>query len=127
MVRRLPAFFAVLLATTCFGTFAHAAAKTFTCAYETYSDQQGNHKVDKPFRLTFSVDLKTNKAYRTGSGGSSEVEIIPNTAGFSLLEFTGNGNIMVTFITNGGPSTHNFTFATALGDIAASQYYGTCK
>jgi len=116
---------ASFLASILFSTPSLANTVTFECDYKTYSDEQGNHKVDKPFRMTFLIDSKAGKAYMIGNAGSSEVEMIPNAEGFTLVEVTGTGNVMVTVIADGGKSVHNRS-GIILGDIVPSQYYGTC-
>lgn len=114
-----------LLLSIVFSTPSLANTITFDCDYKTYSDEQGNHKVDKPFRMTFLIDSKAEKAYMIGHAGSSEVEMIPNAQGFTLVEVTGTGNVMTTAIADSGKSVHSRN-GIVLGNIVPSQYYGTC-
>jgi hypothetical protein len=107
------------------GSAAAADTVTFDCDYKTYSDPEGTHKVEKQFRLTFLIDSKAKKSYLIGNNGSSEVQLVVNADGFTLVEVTDSGNVMVTAISANGKSVHSRN-GIMLGDIIPSQYYGTC-
>lgn len=106
-------------------SIASADTTTFECKYATYSDKTGLHKVEEPFKLTFLVDAKAEKAYLIGNNGSSEVVLIPNGGGLTFVETTGSGNVMVTAITKKGESVHSRN-GIMNGAIIPSQYYGKC-
>ena len=98
---------------------------TFECTYAKYSDEAGSHAEKKPFRLTFLVDSSAEQAYLIGNNGSSKVELVGNPGGFTFVEITGTGNVMVTAITKSGESVHSRT--GIMGDvIIPAQYYGRC-
>lgn len=123
---KLISIFALLLLCGFRSSVATASPATFECDYRTYSDGEGLHKVGEPFRLTFLIDSKAKKAYLIGNNGSSEVEVIQNSDGLTLVEVTGTGNVMVTAITSKGTSVHSRN-GIMMGDIIPSQYYGSCK
>ena len=111
--------------TLCVSCVAWADTMTFECDYATYSDRMGLHKVEGPFKLTFLIDSKADKAYLIGNNGSSEVVLIPNGGGVTLVETTDTGNVMVTAITKKGESVHSRNGIMG-GKIIPSQYYGKC-
>jgi len=104
---------------------ARADTTTFECDYKTYGDDKGLHKVKAPFRLTFRVDTSSKKAYIIGNVGSSEVSLVPNADGLTLVEITGSGNVMTTVITSIGKTVHS-RGSILFGDLVPSQYYGSC-
>jgi hypothetical protein len=106
--------------------FARADTTTFECDYKTYGDDKGLHKVKAPFRLTFLIDTSARKAYIIGNVGSSEVSLVPNADGLTLVEITGSGNVMTTAITSKGKSVHS-RGSIMSGDLIPSQYYGSCQ
>jgi hypothetical protein len=120
------ASFVVIAAITFLATRAAAAPITYVCDYKTYSDEKGLHKVAQPFVLTFLFDVATKKAYLIANNGSAEVRPFVQEDGFTLVEVTDVGNIMVTAITKDGRTVHSRT-GIILGEIVPSQYYGTCK
>jgi hypothetical protein len=105
---------------------AKAETTTYECDYPTYSDEKGPHNVKAPFRLTFLMDSSTKKAYLIGNAGSSEVSLLQNSYGFTLVEVTSSGNVMVTAITHKGASVHSRN-GMILGELVPSQYYGKCQ
>jgi len=122
MIKRL--ILVLLISMLCQAAFASTNA--FECIYETYSDEDGNHKVKDNFAISFLIDSTAKKAYMLGNLGSIEVELIPNTGGLSFVEVTGTGNVMVTVISDDGRSVHSRN-GLVLGKIVPSQYYGKCK
>jgi len=122
MIKR---FILVLLCSmSCHAAFA--STTTFECNYDTYSDEEGNHKAKDKFAMSFLVDPAAKKAYMLGALGSTEVELIPNTGGLTFIEVTRTGNVMVTAISDDGRSVHSRN-GIVLGKIVPSQYYGRCK
>jgi hypothetical protein len=106
---------------------AFADTKTFNCEFpRTASDKGGLQRLPKPFSLTFLVDTDAGKAYVIGNNGSNEVMLVPNRGGFSLIEFTGTGNVMVTAVTFGGAAVHSRQTILDAKTLVPSQYYGSC-
>jgi len=105
---------------------ARAETTTFECDYKTYGDDKGLHKVEAPFRLTFLIDTSSKKAYIIGNVGSSDVSLVPNAEGLTLVEITSSGNVMTTVITSKGKSVHS-RGSIVFGDLVPSQYYGSCR
>jgi len=104
---------------------ARAETTTFECDYKTWGDDKGLHKVKALFRLTFLIDTSSKKAYIIGNVGSSEVSLVPNAEGLTLIEITASGNVMTTVITSKGNSVHS-RGSILSGDLVPSQYYGNC-
>jgi hypothetical protein len=117
MIKRFA--FVLLSSMLCHAAFA--GTNTFECIYETYSDEEGNHKAKDNFAISFLVEPAAKKAYMLGSLGSTEVELIPNTSGLTFVEVTGTGNVMVTAINDDGRSVHSRS-GMVLGKIVPSQY-----
>ena len=104
-----------------------AETTTFECNYETFSSRDGLHSYEEPFVLTFLIDSATEKAYMIGNAGSTEVSIIAHEGGgFTTIEITKTGNVMVTVITPDGTSVHS-RGTIMFGDIVPTQSYGTCE
>ena len=57
-----------------------------TCNYDTYSDINGNHKVEKEFKLRFMLDHEKRTAYIQGNQISSKVTYLPTNNGLSLID-----------------------------------------
>ena len=104
-----------------------ASTITFVCNYDSYSNEEGNHKAEEGFVLTFIVDTENGKAYMVGNQGSEEVTAIQNKiGGMAFIEVTGTGNVMTTAIDTKGNSVHSRNTSIA-GELLPSQYYGKCK
>ena len=104
---------------------ALAETTTFVCDYKTYSGEDGLHKVENSFILTFIVDNENGKAYMVGNLGSEEVSIVKNSYGVTFVEVTDVGNVMITTIINTGQTVHSRN-SVMFGEIVPSQYYGEC-
>ena len=102
-----------------------ANTSTYICNYESYSDQDGNHKVTKPFELTFIYDKDANKSYMVGSNGSTDLTHVPSTKQISFIEVTATGNLMTTAIDSKLHSVHSRN-SVMFGEMLPSQYYGKC-
>ena len=110
-----------------FSTALSASPISYICNYDSYSDEEGNHKVGKEFVLTFIVDSENKKAYIVGNQGSEEVAAIPHRiGGVSFVEVTGSGNVMSTVIDTAGNSVHSRNTSLG-GKLVPSQYYGKCE
>ena len=118
----------ILLALLCFPPVVLSDTETIVCTYNTYSDQQGNHKVKDKFELTFILDNNNAKAYIVGNQGSDEVALIPmeSGGGVSFIEVTPAGNVMTTAMDKTGASVHSRNTIID-GKIVPTQYYGVCE
>lgn len=105
---------------------AYAGTTTYSCNYTTYSDQEGNHKVEKTFELNFIVDKPAGKSYLLGNNGSTEVKLLESNDQIALLEVTASGNFMTTAIDSKLNSVHSRN-SVMFGEILPSQYYGKCE
>lgn len=108
-----------------FPAVAHGATTSYTCKFSVEATPKGLSKQASPFELRFVVDASTRKAYLLGNGGSSEVEIVPNTGGISFVEITASGNVMVTAVTNSGEAVHSRN-GIMFKELVPSQFYGKC-
>ena len=104
-----------------------ASPISYVCNYESYSDEEGNHKTKEQFLLTFVVDAENGKGYIVGNQGSEEVVVIPQkTGGIAFVEVTGSGNVMTTAIDTAGTSVHSRNTSIG-GKLVPTQYYGKCE
>jgi len=108
-----------------FSPIVNAEITTFFCDYETWSDNEGNHAVNRPFVLTFIVDSETDKAYMKGNLGTEDVLIITGDNSLTFIEVTDVGNVMSTTVDPEGNSVHSRN-SVILGELTPSQYYGSC-
>ena len=103
-----------------------ASPITYTCIYDSYSNNEGNHKVKKDFILTFIADENGKNAYILGNQGSEKVAYFSHPmGGVAFVEVTGTNNIMSTAIDSNGSSVHSRNSSIS-GVIVPSQYYGKC-
>ena len=119
----------ILLATIIFlfSAVSFASPISYVCNYESYSDEEGNHKTKEQFLLTFVVDTENGKGYIVGNQGSEEVAVIPHKiGGIAFVEVTGSGNVMTTAIDNAGNSVHSRNTSIG-GELIPTQYYGKCE
>lgn len=105
---------------------AYADTMSFSCDYGSYSDHEGNHKVEDKFELNFIVDDATGKSYLLGNNGSSEVKVLGSDGQLAFLEITATGNIMTTAIDDELNSVHSRN-TVMFGKMLPSQYYGKCE
>ena len=119
--------FAILIALVTFGLSPIVSAEitTYICDYKTYSDEDGNHAVDKPFVLTFIIDSETGKAYMKGNLGTEDVQIVSGDDSLTFIEITDAGNVMTTTIDPEANSVHSRS-PVLFGELIPSQYYGAC-
>ncbi len=109
-----------------FSSVSLASPITYVCNYGSYSDEEGNHKAEKEFRLTFILDTENEKAYIVGNQGSEEVAVFPHRlGGISFVEVTSAGNVMATAIDTANNSVHSRNTSLG-GELVPSQYYGKC-
>ena len=120
---------AILMAITIGGLISDDgfAATTYLCNYTTYSDQEGNHKVEEKFELIFIVDKATGKSYMLGNNDVSfEVRLLESGNQLAFLEVTPSGSFMTTAIDRKLNSVHSRN-TVMLGKVLPSQYYGKCE
>jgi hypothetical protein len=100
---------------------------TYTCQYESYSNQKGLHKVQDDFKLVFVVDTSKGTAQQVSDRGKFDVEMMPApNGGMTLVEMIDGGKILSTSIDQSGRSAHSRNIILE-GHIAPSQYYGRCS
>jgi hypothetical protein len=100
---------------------------TYTCQYESYSNQKGLHKVQDEFKLVFVVDASKGSAQQLTDRGKFNVEMMPALhGGMTLVELIDGGKVLVTSIDKSGRSVHSRNIIVE-GHIAPSQYYGKCS
>ena len=98
---------------------------TYSCDFDTYSDENGLHAAES-FRLIFIRDDQKDTTYMLGNNGSVEVAYFRASDSVNIIEQTSVGNIMVTTITDKNIAVHSRN-SVLLGDLIASQYYGSCE
>ena len=99
------------------------ATTTYTCNFDSFSDDEGKHSGE--LVLTYLVDEDVDKAYIIGNNGSNEVVQIFRGDGRSFLEITATGNVMATTITPSLKAVHSRN-SVMFGQLIPSQYYGEC-
>jgi len=100
---------------------------TYTCRYESYSNEKGLHKVQDEFKLVFVVDSSKGSAQQLTDRGKFDVEMMPALhGGMTLVELIDGGKVLVTSIDKSGRSVHSRNIIVE-GHIAPSQYYGKCS
>jgi hypothetical protein len=100
---------------------------TYTCRYETYSNEKGLHKVMDDFKLVFVVDTSKDAAHLVSSKGKFSVEMLPApNGGMTLVEMVDGGKVLSTSIDKSGKSVHSRNIILE-GQISPSQYYGACS
>jgi hypothetical protein len=100
---------------------------TYTCRYETYSNEKGLHKVQDEFKLVFVVDASKGSAQQLTDRGKFDVEMMPALhGGMTLVELIDGGKVLTTSIDKSGRSVHSRNIIVE-GHIAPSQYYGKCS
>ncbi len=106
---------------------ASAETVTYTCQYESYSDEKGLHKVQDEFKLVFVVDTSKSSAQQLTDRGKFDVEMMPAlNGGMTLVEMIDGGKVLSTSIDKSGQSVHSRNIILE-GHIAPSQYYGKCS
>lgn len=116
---------AIVLAMT--PALALCETETYSCRYESYSNEKGLHKVQDEFKLVFVVDTSSGKAQQVTDRGKFDVEMLPAlNGGMTLVEMIDGGKILSTSIDNSGRSVHSRNIILE-GHIAPSQYYGRCS
>ncbi|MCK7469257.1 MAG: hypothetical protein MZU91_14790 [Desulfosudis oleivorans] len=100
---------------------------TYTCQYESYSNEKGLHKVQDEFKLVFIVDTLKGTAQRVTDRGKFAIEMLPApNGGMTLVEIIDGGKVLSTSIDQSGRSVHSRNILLE-GHVAPSQYYGRCS
>ena len=100
---------------------------TYTCRYESYSDEKGLHKVPEEFKLIFVVDTGKETAQVVGDKGKFSVDMLPaEKGGLTFVEMVDGGKVLTTSIDENGKSAHSRNIILE-GRVSPSQYYGTCS
>lgn len=108
-------------------TIASGETVTYTCQYESYSNEKGQHKVQDGFRLVFIIDTSKGTAQQLTDRGKFDVEMMPApNEGMTLVEMIDGGKVLATSIDKYGRSVHSRNIILE-GQIAPSQYYGKCS
>ena len=106
---------------------AAADTVTYTCTYDSYSNEKGLHKVQDTFKLVFTVDKAREKARSVGPNGPIEVEVLYSPeGGLTFVEAIEGGKVLVTSIDRSEKSVHSRNIILQ-GRVASSQYYGSCS
>jgi hypothetical protein len=108
-------------------TYGLGETVTYTCKYESYSNEKGLHKVQDEFKLVFIVDTLKGTAQGVTDRGKFDIEMLPAlNGGMTLVEMIDGGKILSTSIDQSGRSVHSRNIILE-GHIAPSQYYGKCS
>ena len=119
---------AMLLVVTCIAAGpAFPETVTYSCRYESYSDEKGVHKVSDEFKLVFVVDTEKQTAQVASDKGKFNVDLLPaEKGGLAFVEMVDGGKVLTTSIDEAGKSVHSRNIILE-GRISPSQYYGTCS
>jgi hypothetical protein len=116
----------VVLATVTAGV-ARAETVTYTCTYETYSNEKGVQKVQDTFKLVFTLDTIKETAQSIGPRGPLNVDLLYSPeGGLTFVEAVDGGKVLVTSIDRAENSVHSRNIILQ-GRVSPSQYYGTCS
>lgn len=100
---------------------------TYSCRYDSYSNEKGLHKVQDEFRLAFAVDTEKETAQIITDKGKFNVDMLPSPiGGMTFVEMVDGGKVLTTSIDVDGKSVHSRNIILE-GRISPSQYYGTCS
>jgi hypothetical protein len=100
---------------------------TYSCSYDSYSNEKGLHKVQDTFKLVFTVDKAREKARSVGPNGPIDVELLYSPeGGLTFVEAIEGGKVLVTSIDRHEKSVHSRNVILQ-GRVASSQYYGSCS
>ena len=122
-----PILLLVLVAAVSHPIRAHADEVTYSCTYDTYSNEKGVHKVQDNFKLVFVLDTSKETARSLGSRGPIAVDLYyAPDGGLTFIEPVDGGKVLVTSIDRSHNTVHSRNVILQ-GHVSASQYYGTCS
>jgi hypothetical protein len=106
---------------------ARAETLTYTCSYDSYSNEKGVHKVQDTFKLVFTIDTTRETAQSIGPRGPINVELLyAPEGGLTFVEAVEGGKVLVTSIDRSENSVHSRNIILQ-GRVSPSQYYGSCS
>ncbi len=106
---------------------AVASTTRLSCAYQaTHSPKISGPQDAKGFKLEFTLDNATGKAYMVGNAGLSDVFVTKGSEGLTFLETLPTGAVQSTTVSWNGESVHS-RHSMIQGALVPSQYYGRCK
>jgi hypothetical protein len=106
---------------------AFSETVTYTCRYDSYSNEKGLQKVQDDFRLVFAVDTEKETAQTLTDKGKFNVDMLPSpSGGMTFVEMVDGGKVLTTSIDLNGKSVHSRNIILE-GRMSPSQYYGTCS
>jgi hypothetical protein len=117
----------VIAVAVCPAAAAGADTVTYTCSYDSYSNEKGLHKVQDAFKLVFTVEKDREKARSVGPNGPIDVELLYSPeGGLTFVEAIEGGKVLVTSIDRSQKSVHSRNIILQ-GRVSSSQYYGECS
>jgi hypothetical protein len=106
---------------------AFSETVTYTCRYDSYTNEKGLHKVQDEFRLSFAVDTEKETAQVVTDKGKFNIDMLPSpNGGMTFVEMIDGGKVLTTSIGLDGKSVHSRNIILE-GRISPSQYYGACS
>ena len=115
---------AIAIASMC--SAASADVLTFDCRFSMFASPDGVEKLSEDFRMVFRFDDFSGDAFMEGNLGLPSVRSVVGSMGITFLEVLSTGAVQSTTITNSGGAVHSRSTMIS-GELAPSQYYGTCR
>ena len=108
---------------------AQRAPLKFTCTFDRMADpRSGTISPEKEWRLEFTVDRTTRKAYMVGNAGVAEVRMVVGSLGVTFLEELVTGAVQSTTMAKDNSAVHSrHTIIGFDNKVFPSQYYGRCE
>jgi hypothetical protein len=101
-----------------------AEAINLECTFIAASNEEGRMTLEEPFVLKFAYDTVTETAVLIGNNGIANVTPLRGEDKITFVEVTPTGTVQTTTIAGSG-AVHSRNSVIG-GQIAASQYYGSC-
>src|SRR5262249_40051129 len=97
---------------------ALAEVKQLDCVYQKFhTDADTRLQNVKDFKLQFTIDTVTNKAFVVGNEGAEEVTLVTGSDGMTFLEFLPTGAVQTTTVAHNGSSVHS-RHSLLIGEIS---------
>lgn len=80
----------------------------------------------KGFKLEFTLENETGKAFMVGNAGLSDVFVTKGSEGLTFVETLPTGAVQLTTVSWKGESVHS-RHSMIAGALVPSQYYGHCS